>query len=93
MAVRTGLKGMSGVVLCRFVSNHLHRHHTGHSSADRHGHSKVDSHSTHRDPGHNAAHRILPQHSHAVHSSVHGANHSSPANPGNIRDLHSVPRK
>ncbi|XP_058925316.2 mucin-6 [Kogia breviceps] len=68
-----------------FASNHLHRHHTGHIGTSHHG--------THRDPGHNAAHRILPRHSHAVHSSVHGTNHSSPANPGNIRDLHSVPRK
>ncbi|XP_023987358.1 mucin-6 [Physeter macrocephalus] len=68
-----------------FSSNHLHRHHTGHIGTGLHG--------THRDPGHNAAHRILPRHSHAVHSSVHGANHSSPANPGNIRDLHSVPCK
>ncbi|XP_007466058.1 PREDICTED: mucin-6 [Lipotes vexillifer] len=74
----------------RIASNHLHRHHMGHISASHHGHSKANSHGTHRDPGHNAAHRILPRHSHAVHSSVHGANHSSPAN---ITDPHSVPRK
>ncbi|XP_059959680.1 mucin-6 [Mesoplodon densirostris] len=77
--------------LRRFASNHLQRHHTGHIGASHHGHSKAESHGTHRDPGHNEAHRILPQHSHAVHSSVHGTNHSSSANPSNIRDLHSVP--
>ncbi|XP_024604793.1 mucin-6 [Neophocaena asiaeorientalis asiaeorientalis] len=80
-------------LLRRFTSNHLHRHRMGHIGAGHHGHSKANSHSTHRDPSHNTAHRILPRHSHTVHSSVHSANHSSPANPGNIRDLHSVARK
>ncbi|XP_029065269.1 mucin-6 [Monodon monoceros] len=78
--------------LRRFTSNHLHRHHTGHIGAGHHGHSKANSHGTHRDPSHNTAHRVLPRRSHTVHSSVHSANHSSPANPGNIRDLHSVTR-
>lgn len=73
---------------CRVTLEHLCCHHPGHICTGPHSHAKVHSHGPSRDLGHHAAHGALPQHRHAVHSSGHGAHHSSLAKPGNIRDRH-----
>lgn len=87
-----GWRDILGSAPCRLSSNHLCHHHTGHLSTSHNSLYQVNGRRIHGDTGHKETHDVHAELSHAIHSSGHRADHTSTADPTNVRDFHRAPK-